>query len=349
MAKPLLLIDAGGTISSRVGVDGRLHHGEDWAARDRLLELAAEARVEIIPRTLSEIADALDAPIDSCDMQPRYWSSIARAVLHEEGRVDGVVLLHGTDTLAFTASALSFALAALDIPIILTGSQRSLFEAHSDAPCNIRLALDAAAGRLGPLGGDVAIAFAGCLLRGNRSTKTSANSGIGFASPGLPSLDPGAGDCRATLSRWRSSRPSSPRQPSTAFDQRIWIVDVWPGIGQSDILGTLDAVQPAGIVMRLFGVGVAPSSSALTEIAIEMNAKRVPVIAISTIPGLRLDWDRYENSLTFAGSPIVNGLDMTTEAAVTKLMWVLAATQDQEARRTLLGSNLAGEMASLDG
>jgi len=340
-----LVIDTGGTIGSQRTAGGRFGHG-GCSASASFVEVAAHRlrlQVELAPWT--DARGEARLRIDSCAIDPDAWIDLGALIQRRYEQFGGIVVLHGTDTLAYTATALALSLPTLPVPVVLTGSQRPASERSSDAAGNVLLAMRAAAGRIVDLSGEIAVAFGGKLLRGSRATKASSVSAAAFVTPSLPAIEAGRVATRSSaLARWRASLPVRDRVPAAAFVANVWECGVWPGIDGGRLREALRAAAPAGVVFRLFGVGAAPPSARLPSLADELLSEGVPSIAVSQALDGRIDFGVYDSTADLAASALVPGANLTAEAALVKMMWALGRGGDAAETRELLARNIAGEL-----
>lgn len=302
-----------------------------------------------IPWTLAHLVDRDGSPmgpLDSSSIGPRHWAALAKAIADHYAAYTGFVILHGTDTLAYTASALSFLLHGLDKPVVLTGSQKPLSALNSDAPANTINALTVAGASPGLPG--VSLCFADVLLRGNRATKVSVDHKHAFDSPNAPPLgDFGveAGDFSPSPLPLPSPPPSSPFWAETRpLKESVVLLPLTPGLRAETLRHILAAEGVEGYVLRSFGAGNAPEDPAfLAALAEATQAGKVLVNTTQCLSGgVRLG--AYGASLGLLEAGVVSGHDMTPEAAVTKLMWLLTTEPDRATLLTKLHSNQRGEL-----
>jgi len=335
----ILMIHTGGTLMMRADAVSRVLE-PDVYTRDLLAELP-------VLRNVATIDTRILFNLDSGDVQPHHWVELA-AVIHQEiESYDGVVVVHGTDAMAYTASALAFLLPGLDRPVVLTGAQRPLFEVRTDARTNL---VDACHIATLPVP-EVGIAFASKLLRGCRATKLDAWGLDAFNSPLCqPLVELGLGVMIAAH--------VLPPRAAGAFDPRIdphvLCVRVFPGLNPALIEHALDS-GVHGIVLEAYGIGNVPAQqSSLVPVIAKATAMQVPVVIVSQCPRGGVDLHKYAGSSAAADAGAISGGDMTTEAALTKLMVLLGRAPQgrtleyvaQGFRRALLGEmtvNLAYE------
>lgn len=281
--------------------------------------------------------------MDSSDMTPEDWQHIADDIKTHYHQYDGFVILHGTDTMAFTASALSFMLENLAKPVIVTGSQIPLAELRSDGQINLLNALYVAANY--PIN-EVSLFFNNRLYRGNRSTKAHADGFDAFASPNLPPL------LEAGIHIRRLNTPPAPLG-SGAFKvhnvspQPIGVLTIYPGIS-ADVVSNFLRQPVKALILRSYGVGNAPQQGAFIEELKEACARGIIVINLTQCMSGKVNMGGYATGNALAQAGVVSGADMTVEAALTKLHYLLSQNLDVGTIRQAMGQNLRGELTSDD-
>ena len=281
--------------------------------------------------------------LDSSDMTVREWNEIARVVYENYDAHDGFVILHGTDTMAYTASALSFMLEGLDKPVVLTGSQIPLSEVRSDGRDNLITSLIIAGeGAVR----EVCLYFSGKLLRGNRATKMSSDDLVAFDSPNYPHL----ADVGISI-RYNHSAiggyPAAPRALRALDTVPIGVLKVFPGI-QFGLFESIMTDKLSGIVLETFGAGNIPSGGGELIPIIRRAFESGTVITVSSqCPAGRVSLGAYETSSGLKAAGAVSGLDMTTEAAVAKLYYLFSLGVDKETVKAMMEKNLRGELTEI--
>ena len=286
-------------------------------------------------------------PIDSSNMSPRLWIELTHIIADDYDKYDGFVILHGTDTMAFTASALSYMLENLTKPVILTGSQLPIGQLRTDGKENLITSIEIASAKH-PDGRaimpEVGIYFNGHLMRGNRTTKQSADNFNAFESFNYPHL----ADAGVNIS-YREDlilKPdySKPMTPHFRLDNNVIVFTIFPGIREDLVRHVIATPNLRSIVMRTFGSGNAPQSPWLIKALKEASANGKTIINISQCMAGSVEMGRYDTGYQLKSAGVISGHDSTVESAVTKLMYLQARFSDPEKIRHYLNRNIRGEM-----
>lgn len=278
----------------------------------------ASNNIEITYNSLSPL-------LDSSEFTPEDWAKMGREIKENYDDYDGFVIIHGTDTMAYTASALSFMFSGLQKPIILTGSQLPISHPRTDAVSNLTNAIYLAAGKsFGiPLLREVCICFNDDLLRGNRSTKFSTNDLEGFQSPNYPTLA-NLEERIHIKTQYLSDHNSSEFSIMDQFDNNILVLPLFPGLDANHLRPIVEKKEISGLVLRSFGAGNSPSDTHLMDILKLAHDNEIVVLNITQCYEGMVSNGKYESSKGLVECGVINGADLTPEAAITKLMWCLA-------------------------
>lgn len=279
--------------------------------------------------------------IDSSDMTPQDWQSIADDIKANYDQYDGFVILHGTDTMAFTASALSFMLENLTKPVIVTGSQIPLEALRSDGQQNLLNALFIAANY--PIS-EVSLFFNNHLFRGNRTTKAHADGFNAFASPNLPPL------LEAGIHIRRLNTPPAPMGKGqlivhSVTPQPVGVVTLYPGIS-ADVVSNFLRQPVKALILRSYGVGNAPQNPAFLNELKEASARGIVVVNLTQCMSGKVNMGGYATGNALALAGVISGGDLTVEATLTKLHFLLSQDLTTEQVRQQMQVNLRGELTT---
>lgn len=286
-------------------------------------------------------------PIDSSDMSLRRWAQLVRIIADNYDSYDGFVVLHGTDTMSYTASALSFMLENLTKPVILTGSQLPIGQLRTDGKENLLTSIELASafGEDGhPMVPEVCIYFSGRLLRGNRSTKESADGFNAFNTFNYPHLCEAGVEFHFNPHYILKPDYTKPMIPHTAMDPNVVVFSLFPGIQENIARHMFDAPELRGIVMRSFGSGNAPQKPWLTRLLKDATQRGVTIVNISQCVAGFVKMGRYDTGFQLQDVGVVSGGDSTVESAITKLMFLQAHYKDPRVIRNLMGRSICGEI-----
>lgn len=290
---------------------------------------------------------SFEQPVDSSNMSPRHWVMIAEIIEKEYENHDGFVVLHGTDTMAYTASALSFMLEGLEKPVVFTGAQLPVSSPRSDAHENLITAIEIAAARKNgkAIVPEVSIFFDYVLYRANRAQKVESKHFDAFSSENYPPLAKAGIDIEyyhPAINHEKSSGLTVHKK----LDDRVAVLKLFPGFNKVVAEKLLSISGIKGIVMETFGSGNAPSDSGLLEVLENAVNQGVVILNVSQCVGGHVVQGQYATSQTLKDIGVTGGEDMTTEAAITKMMWLFGMETDIDKIRALLSTSLRGEMVN---
>lgn len=288
-----------------------------------------------------------DPPIDSSDMSPKHWQDIAHSIAENYDDYDGFVVLHGTDTMAYTASALSFMLDNLQKPVIITGSQLPIGEVRTDGEENLITALQIAAAvdsDGSPMVQEVAILFEDYLWRGNRATKRSADNFNAFKSNNyheLAKVGLGINFYHESLMRHQCAGGLNPQYN---LDPSVLIVDLYPGLSCEMLSHLLSTPGVKGIVLRTYGAGNSPTTEWFIEQIRRTIERGIVVLNVTQCVNGGVHANRYVSGDILSAIGVISGFDITLEAAVTKMMFLFGLGLEANQVKYYLERPLAGEM-----
>ncbi|MDG1756226.1 MAG: asparaginase [Bacteroidia bacterium] len=288
--------------------------------------------------------DTLNPVVDSSDMNPESWNRIAKIIYKNYDDYHGFIIIHGTDTLAYTASALSFMFNNLDKPIVLTGSQLPIFHPRTDGIVNLSNAIYIAGHKTFNIDciPEVCICFNDDVLRGNRSIKVSTNDFEGFSSPNFENL--ANLEQKITLNHTLINKKNNNKvvlKPN--FSDNVVNVTVFPGYNPSALISIVKNQKIEGIVLKTFGAGNLPKNSQWQKLIKACEKNKTIIFATTQCPNGKIEIGKYASSATLQSTCVVSGKDITSEAALTKLMWVIGNYSYKE-RHDILRQNIRGEM-----
>ncbi len=332
--KRVYIAYTGGTIGMKPGQDG--YRPVAGFLADALSRYP-EFRMADMPE--SEIHE-YEEPLDSANMSPEEWFVIAEDIRARYDDYDGFVILHGTDTMAYTASALSFMLQDLAKPVILTGSQIPLTQLRSDARDNLINAVYLAANYAIP---EVCLFFHDHLYRGNRSRKVDSNGFAAFGSPNFPPLATVGNQIRIRQHLLLDG-PNQPLSVQKLLSPQVAVLTLFPGIS-AEFIGRLLAQGLQGVVLQSYGMGNAPvrDEAMLNCLRQATDAGMVIINTTQCLHG-NVDMRQYQTGQKLMEAGVINGFDLTPEAALTKLFYLFSLGLAPADIKTRMGISLRGEL-----
>ncbi len=288
-----------------------------------------------------------DPIIDSADVDPSLWQKLAGLISERYDSYDGFIVLHGTDTMAYSASALSFMLSGLSKPVIFTGSQLPIGKPRTDGKENIVSAVEIASTK-GPDGRamvpEVTIFFDSLLLRGNRSTKVNSEHFNAFASPNCPPLAEAGISIKYNTAVIRHPKPGQPLNINTRLDTRVSILKIHPGITPQVVSNILLGPETRAVIIETYGSGNAMTAKWFTDIVRESSAMDKILLNVTQCLSGSVNMSLYAGGKTLSDAGVLPGGNMTTESALGKLFHLMGLYRDNGIVRDLLCRDLRGEM-----
>lgn len=292
---------------------------------------------------------SFEPPIDSSDVEPSLWQNLARLIKEKYEDYDGFIILHGTDTMSYSASALSFMLDGLTKPVIFTGSQLPIGVPRTDGKENLISAVEIASAKDDeghPAVPEVCVCFDSLLMRGNRSTKVNSEVFRAFQSPNFPPLAEAGINIRYNNEYIR--KPNDWYQSltiNTDLDTRVSILKIHPGITPEVVRNILCGKDTRAIIMETYGSGNAPTRDWFLDIVKESSAMNKIIVNVTQCLAGTVNMNIYANGKALERAGVIDGYDSTTESALAKLFYLMGKSRDNEWVKAMMGRNLKGEIS----